>query len=140
MNKIFFSLFVCVSGYFQAQALENQEALKKCRKEFSKKVCLSDEDNDGFLFYLDQCPKEFGEKENNGCPWPDSDRDRVIDKYDECPTVAGVPENNGCPWPDSDGDGLFDKDDSCPTVPGPESNNGCPVCDRGSYINKTSAP
>lgn len=115
---------------FKSQNIENKDAFKKCKKEFSKEICLSDEDRDGFLFYLDRCPKESGEKENQGCPWPDSDHDGVIDPYDTCPVVAGPTENNGCPWPDQDGDGMLDKDDSCPLVPGPETNNGCPRCNR----------
>jgi hypothetical protein len=130
MNKMFLLLFLFLSVYFQAQVIENKEAFRKCRKDFSKKTCLSDEDGDGFLFYLDKCPKEAGEKDNLGCPWSDSDGDSLIDKYDECPTVMGAPENNGCPWPDHDHDGLPDKDDSCPMVPGLKSNNGCPLCNK----------
>lgn len=113
--------FLC----FQAQEVD-KPALKKCRKEFNKKICLSDEDQDGVLFYLDECPKEPGVAGNNGCKWPNSDGDEVLDKDDACPSVAGQPENNGCPWPDTDGDGISDKDDACPTIYGIKERNGCP--------------
>lgn len=120
----FFSLFVifCASS----QEITDKESFKKCKKEFSKKICLSDEDGDGVLFYLDQCPKESGVVENNGCKWPDTDGDGVLDKDDFCPSVAGPPENYGCPFPDTDGDGILDKDDACPTVPGLAEEQGCP--------------
>lgn len=118
----FLFLFLCCSS----QEIIDRESFKKCRKEFSKKICLSDEDRDGVLFYLDQCPKDAGPAENNGCPWPDTDGDAVLDKDDLCPTVAGPEENNGCPWPDTDGDGILDKDDACPTVPGLAEEQGCP--------------
>lgn len=111
---------------FQAQEIDKDLALKKCRKEFNKKTCLSDEDGDEILFYLDECPKDKGFVENKGCPLSDQDKDGVIDTDDACPTVAGPAENNGCPWPDMDGDGILDKDDACPTVAGLEEFNGCP--------------
>lgn len=121
----FFSLFLIF--YTSAQEITDKEAFKKCKKEFSKKICLSDEDGDGVLFYLDKCPKESGVVENNGCKWADSDSDEVLDKDDACPSVAGSSENNGCPWSDTDADGIYDKDDACPTIPGPIENNGCPI-------------
>lgn len=126
MRKISLLLLFCCVG-FHAQTVENQEEFKKCRKEFNKKICLSDEDQDSILFYLDKCPKEDGPVENNGCPWPDTDKDALLDKDDACPTVPGPVENKGCPWEDTDGDGILDKDDACPTVPGPANNNGCRV-------------
>lgn len=110
---------------FHAQDIGNKVAFKKCRKEFSKKRCLSDEDRDNLLFYLDKCPAEPGPIENSGCPWPDTDKDGVLDKDDKCPEIAGPIENNGCIWPDSDGDGIPDKDDSCPTIPGVPEQDGC---------------
>lgn len=118
---IFFS-FMC----FQAQEIIDKEDFKKCRKEFSKKICLSDEDKDSVLFYLDECPKIFGVAENHGCPWPDADGDGVFDKDDACPEVPGPSENRGCPWEDYDGDGILDKDDACPTVAGIHEKQGCP--------------
>lgn len=121
-----FAVFFFVLNYFHAQEIKDHDTLKKCRKEFNKKICLSDEDKDGSLFYQDKCPKEFGEVENFGCPWPDSDHDGIPDKDDICPHLSGVKENNGCPWPDADGDGILDKDDACPTLPGVPELNGCP--------------
>lgn len=118
----FLFLFLCCSS----QEIIDKESFKKCKKEFSKKICLSDEDGDGVLFYLDLCPKEAGSTENNGCPWQNIDGDEVLDKDDACPSVAGPQENNGCPWPDADGDGIYDKDDACPTVPGIPQEDGCP--------------
>ncbi len=117
-------LFFMISC-FHAQEIMDHSELKKCKKEFSKKICLSDKDKDGVPFYMDQCPEVKGSEDNNGCPWADTDNDGVIDKYDACPTVEGPAENNGCPWPDTDGDGILDKDDACPTIPGDRENKGC---------------
>ncbi|WP_375379301.1 thrombospondin type 3 repeat-containing protein [Chryseobacterium luquanense] len=91
----FFLLFIifCTS----AQEIIDKEAFKKCKKEFNKKICLSDEDGDGVLFYLDHCPKEAGSAENDGCPWPDTDGDGILDKDDACPTIPGIPAEDGCP-------------------------------------------
>lgn len=129
----FVILLILTGVFFQAQNIENQEAFKKCRKEFSKKICLSDEDQDHIPFYLDKCPQEAGSSENNGCPWPDVDSDTIPDKDDHCPTVPGPSENNGCPWTDTDGDGILDKDDACPTIPGVPEQNGCSqqLCELG---------
>lgn len=121
---IFFLVFM--SMYLQAQEIKDKETFKKCRKEFNKKTCLSDEDNDGILLYLDQCPNQAGPIENHGCPWPDTDKDGVLDKDDQCPEIVGATENNGCPWPDYDNDSTLDKDDACPTIPGLPEYNGCP--------------
>lgn len=126
--RIYYTLLFLFSLFLmQAQEIIDKDALKKCRKEFSKKTCLSDEDGDGIPFYLDQCPKEKGSVENNGCPWTDTDKDGTVDKDDACPAVEGPAENNGCPWPDTDGDGILDKDDACPTKPGMVENQGCPL-------------
>ncbi|REC60829.1 hypothetical protein DRF65_18665 [Chryseobacterium pennae] len=126
MRTIIFFL-ILAGTYFQAQTIEDKETFKKCRKEFNKKTCLSDEDHDNILFYLDQCPNEIGPIENHGCPWQDTDKDGILDKDDACPQIAGPPENKGCRWPDTDGDGILDKDDACPTVPGIPNLNGCPT-------------
>ena len=62
----------------------------------------------------------------------DDDNDGIINKLDECPKVFGVEKNDGCPEVteiieiDSDGDSVFDSVDKCPNTPGIESNNGCP--------------
>lgn len=125
--KYYFILLVFFFGAkLQSQELVKNDVFKKCKKELSKKKCLSDEDGDGILFYLDRCPKEKGSAENNGCPWPDEDKDGLIDLEDACPKVFGPAENNGCPWPDTDGDSLLDKDDKCPTIFGLKEYDGCP--------------
>ena len=80
--------------------------------------------------FIDGCPLEFGPKENNGCPWPDTDGDGLLDKDDDCPNIVGPKSNNGCPFTDTDGDGVLDKDDDCPTVVGPVSNKGCPEIEK----------
>lgn len=129
MRKILLLLLFC-SVATTAQTIEDQEAFKKCRKKFNKKICLSDEDQDDILFYLDKCPKEGGPIENNGCLWPDTDKDQVPDKDDKCPFIAGPIENNGCPWLDTDGDGVLDKDDACPTIKGVPEYDGCPPTPR----------
>lgn len=133
-------LLLFLSSILQAQEITNQQEFKKCKKEYSKKICLSDEDKDGILFYADKCPKESGHEENGGCPWPDTDGDGTIDKDDACPNVKGDAGNNGCPWPDTDGDGILDKDDACPTVPGARSDdarsNGCPDNNCEKYLEK----
>ncbi len=126
MKRYLIFLLISVVFNVNAQGIPDRESFKKCRKEFSKKICMSDEDGDGVLFYLDHCVKESGAAENNGCIWPNSDGDGVLDKDDGCPSVAGSDENNGCPWPDTDSDGILDKDDACPTVPGIKEENGCP--------------
>ncbi|SHF21488.1 thrombospondin type 3 repeat-containing protein [Chryseobacterium vrystaatense] len=126
--KIWYTLLFLFSFFLvQAQEIIDKDALGKCRKELNKKTCLSDEDGDRILFYLDRCPKEKGSVENNGCPWPDEDNDGIIDKEDNCPDLTGPVENNGCPLVDTDGDGIFDKDDACPTQPGMVENLGCPL-------------
>jgi hypothetical protein len=122
---LYFWLALMSSG-LNAQHVENEAGFKKCKKEWNKKICLSDEDHDGLPFYLDECPKEAGPSENKGCPWPDQDKDGVTDKDDACPDVSGASENNGCPWPDTDGDGVLDKDDDCPTHAGLSQYKGCP--------------
>ncbi|WP_375336400.1 hypothetical protein [Chryseobacterium chendengshani] len=124
-SKAAFILLFTLS-IFYAQEIQDKNAFKKCRKEFSKKICLSDDDKDRILFYLDNCPKIVGAIENDGCPWLDIDGDEIFDKDDACPTVAGPQQNNGCPWPDTDEDEILDKDDACPTIYGIKERNGCP--------------
>lgn len=98
MKKYLIFLLLSFS-IFQSQKIENKQLFKKCKKEYSKKICLSDEDQDGILFYLDKCPKESGSIDNEGCPWPDTDGDGVLDKDDNCPTYPAA-TRNGCPDPD----------------------------------------
>ena len=85
-----------------------------------------DADGDGLLDNIDKCPEEGGTLENNGCPWGDKDGDSILDNVDACPDLAGLKENNGCPWKDTDGDGVYDKDDICINEVGTVANNGCP--------------
>lgn len=127
-SKTAFILLITLN-IFYAQEIVDKDAFKKCRESFSKKFCLSDKDKDSVLFYLDNCPKVFGENENGGCPWKDTDKDSIIDKDDICPEVKGLPEYHGCPIPDMDEDGILDNDDACPTIFGYASDdplkNGC---------------
>lgn len=135
MKKYF--IFLLLSALcLHSQEIENKEVFRKCRKQYSKKICLSDEDHDGVIFYLDKCPKESGFSEITGCPWPDNDGDGVIDKEDACPKEKGEAENNGCPWPDTDSDGILDKDDACPTIPGVAEVNGCPSNNCKEFFEK----
>tara|TARA_R110000868_G_scaffold34421_1_gene124316 strand:+ start:10602 stop:12698 length:2097 start_codon:yes stop_codon:yes gene_type:complete len=85
-----------------------------------------DKDEDGVPDKLDNCPKEAGPEENNGCPWGDEDGDSVLDNVDDCIEQAGPVENNGCPWGDKDGDSVLDNVDDCIEQAGPVENNGCP--------------
>lgn len=87
---------------------------------------FKDKDGDGIIDKLDDCPKEQGPVENNGCPWDDADEDGILDKDDDCPEAAGPEENKGCPWGDKDEDGIIDKLDACPEEAGPIDNKGCP--------------
>ncbi|MCP4353554.1 MAG: OmpA family protein [Desulfobacterales bacterium] len=103
----------------------------------------NDADGDGVCDEDDDCPNEYGERDNRGCPKPppppvdcvDSDGDGVCDEDDDCPnTPADTPVDvRGCPklvpCPDSDGDGVCDKDDQCPDTPMGtvvDKNTGCP--------------
>ncbi|PIF43819.1 thrombospondin type 3 repeat-containing protein [Chryseobacterium sp. 52] len=116
-------LFFVISC-FHAQEITDEDAFEKCRKENSRRTCLSDKDKDLIVFYLDGCPDVQGLAEHKGCP--DTDGDGIPDKEDLCSEVAGPLENKGGPWPDADGDGIPDKNDACPAVNGPAENNGCP--------------
>jgi OmpA-OmpF porin, OOP family len=98
-----------------------------------------DDDGDGIVNRLDQCPLEAedvdGFQDSDGCPDPDNDGDGVLDVDDRCPLKKGPSANKGCPVVkvaelDTDGDGLVDSKDDCPTEPGPMENKGCPLKDR----------
>ena len=89
-----------------------------------------DTDKDGLMDSVDKCPKVYGPKENQGCPWGDRDGDGLKDNVDKCPDKVGPKENKGCPWPDTDGDGVLDKDDRCPKKKGPKEFKGCPDSDK----------
>ena len=101
-----------------------------CEQETIEQIITerkSDNDNDGIINSEDECPDEYGVKENNGCPSLDSDGDGVLNSEDNCPDEAGDSDNNGCPWEDDDGDGVLDRDDDCPNEPGDKANKGCPL-------------
>ncbi|SHE54098.1 Thrombospondin type 3 repeat-containing protein [Chryseobacterium vrystaatense] len=123
-------LFFVIS-WFHAQEITDRDAFEKCRKENSRRTCMSDKDKDGVLFYLDECSDVQGLAEFKGCP--DTDGDGIPDKDDSCFEVAGPMENKGRPWPDTDGDGILDKDDACPAVAGKVETNGCPDIIRHYY-------
>ena len=57
----------------------------------------------------------------------DTDADGVLDVNDKCKDVAGDKENEGCPWPDDDNDGVANKDDACPNEAGTAATQGCPA-------------
>jgi hypothetical protein len=90
-----------------------------------------DSDGDGIPDDQDDCPKEAGVKETNGCPEkvsaPDRDGDGIPDEQDACIDKPGIPAAdklaNGCP--DSDNDHFPDSVDECPNEPG-EGNDDCP--------------
>ena len=86
-----------------------------------------DQDHDGVLNGVDECPTVPGVAAYNGCPVPDTDGDGIPDDQDRCPKQKGPASTHGCP--DTDKDGVADIDDRCPTVPGPKDNKGCPLVD-----------
>jgi outer membrane protein OmpA-like peptidoglycan-associated protein len=101
-----------------------------CEQETIEQIITerkSDNDNDGIINSEDECPDEYGVKENNGCPSLDSDGDGILNSEDNCPDEAGDSDNKGCPWEDDDGDGVLDRDDNCPNEPGDKANKGCPL-------------
>jgi len=87
----------------------------------------ADNDDDGVLDINDKCKDVAGDKENEGCPWPDDDNDSIYNKDDACPQEAGTIENKGCPNVDADSDGIADKDDICPNEAGTAETQGCPA-------------
>ena len=87
----------------------------------------ADNDGDGVLDINDKCKDVAGDKDNEGCPWPDDDNDNIYNKDDACPQEAGTIENKGCPNVDSDSDGVADKDDICPNEAGTAETQGCPA-------------
>ena len=62
-----------------------------------------------------------GFQDEDGCPDPDNDNDGILDDVDNCPNDAedkdGFEDEDGCPDPDNDKDGILDADDKCPTSP-----------------------
>ena len=78
-------------------------------------------------------------EDGDGCPDLDNDKDGIVDAKDDCPDEFGVKEENGCPVKDKDGDGIADKLDKCPDKPesfnGIEDEDGCP--DKASTVEVT---
>ncbi len=91
-----------------------------------EKLADADQDKDGIIDKIDQCPDEAGLMSNHGCPLSDidADGDGIPNKIDECPYIKGAVATKGCP--DLDNDGVIDSKDHCPTVKGMAANNGCP--------------
>ncbi|MGB9640451.1 MAG: thrombospondin type 3 repeat-containing protein [Anaerolineales bacterium] len=67
--------------------------------------CAQDNDCDGVINEIDQCPYQFGGYSNQGCPpdvnhdgVPDADQDQdgVADIWDACPQERGMASNGGC--------------------------------------------
>lgn len=93
-----------------------------------------DRDDDGIRNGEDQCPDDAGPPINNGCPLPDSDSDGVNDDLDACPAEAGSALAQGCP--DADNDRIPDKDDQCPSAPAANTSDGCPDSDNDGIPDK----
>jgi hypothetical protein len=97
-----------------------------------------DDDRDGILNFLDQCPTEpedkDGYEDGDGCPDKDNDLDSIPDAADKCPMQAedadGFEDTDGCPDLDNDKDGLADTADQCPMKAETRNNykdeDGCP--------------
>jgi outer membrane protein OmpA-like peptidoglycan-associated protein len=97
-----------------------------------------DQDGDGILDNVDQCPRvaedKDGFQDDDGCPDPDNDGDGIPDAADKCPNEPedkdGFQDDDGCPELDNDGDGIADTADKCPDEPedkdGFEDDDGCP--------------
>ncbi len=88
-----------------------------------------DDDGDGVLNRVDECPSLAGLAALKGCPDRDSDGDGLNDSVDKCPYRKGVPDVQGCPIKDADGDGVADAEDECVDEPGPVERRGCPLRD-----------
>ena len=98
-----------------------------------------DDDNDGILDALDNCPKDYnpgqvntdypGDNQGDACD-SDDDNDEIFDSVDNCPLVKNPGQENltadfigdACD-PDDDKDGVMDETDNCPRVENPEQND-----------------
>ncbi|MCF6324514.1 MAG: OmpA family protein [Gammaproteobacteria bacterium] len=83
------------------------------------KTTVMDDDRDGVVNSVDQCPMTPpGLKvDSTGCE-PDGDRDGVVNRQDQCPTTpqGSKVDATGCE-PDGDQDGVVDSRDSCLNTP-----------------------
>ena len=108
-----------------------QLAIEKSPKE--RCAPAADQDGDGILDNVDQCPRvaedKDGFEDEDGCPDPDNDKDGIPDVSDKCPNEPedkdGFEDDDGCPDPDNDKDGILDAADKCPLEPG-VAPDGCP--------------
>ena len=115
-------------------ALENvKEAM-----EIAEECRPRDNDGDGILDHVDECPKvpeSFNNyQDEDGCPEKDTDGDKIFDDQDQCRTVPedfdDFEDEDGCPEYDNDKDGLVDTKDECPNEPEDydafQDEDGCP--------------
>ncbi len=92
-----------------------------------------DNDGDGTIDELDECPDVMGVAANQGCPDHDEDQDGVPDRLDKCPKQPedkdDFEDSDGCPEADNDNDGITDALDACPLNAGIAQEKGCPAKD-----------
>lgn len=109
---------------------------KNKTKNVKESSVFSDRDLDGVVDTDDQCPDQFGEASNHGCPLVklngDTDGDGIADAQDLCPDQAGPMDLKGCPVSDidADGDGIPNKIDQCIYIKGSAVTFGCPDTDK----------
>lgn len=93
----------------------------------------NDNDGDGTVDPLDECPDVAGAAANQGCPDRDEDQDGVVDRLDTCVKEPedkdDFEDSDGCPEADNDRDGLADDVDACPLTAGIAQEKGCPSKD-----------
>jgi outer membrane protein OmpA-like peptidoglycan-associated protein len=101
----------------------------------------SDNDEDGILNEIDECPDEPEDfdsfNDSDGCPDPDNDGDGIPDILDKCPDTPedfdSFRDEDGCADIDNDLDGILDEVDQCPDesedFDGFEDEDGCPELD-----------
>ncbi|MFO0694752.1 MAG: OmpA family protein [Polyangiales bacterium] len=136
-NQYNAALFLGVNGSFE---LIQHERAEPVHEEPPLVPTPTDNDGDGILNEVDQCPEVPEDRDNyqdeDGCPDPDNDSDRVLDVDDRCPMepedLDGYEDQDGCPELDNDGDGVVDLEDRCPLQAGVIENRGCPDTDRDS--------
>jgi outer membrane protein OmpA-like peptidoglycan-associated protein len=92
-----------------------------------------DNDRDGVIDTLDECPDVSGPAANHGCPDTDKDKDGIVDRLDKCidqpEDMDDFEDSDGCPEADNDQDGFADALDACPLIAGIPQEKGCPAKD-----------
>ena len=92
-----------------------------------------DNDADGVIDTLDECPDVAGPAANKGCPDTDKDKDGVVDRLDACIDQPedrdDFEDSDGCPEADNDRDGFANALDACPNIAGIAQEKGCPAKD-----------